>query len=218
MTSNKYKIHKKLAFTFKNKSVQRRGLHIAGGIFIGYYFLPPFLPYDIPRTIILYAIIPLVISIELYRWNVREHRLRHLLRDYEKSRPASFSYFAVGSIILLLYFPQYISIPCILSAAICDPIIGITKQKNKQFIGYLTGFLLSSILFILAWNSTTPSIGLTAAMIGASTSMISEYKSSFYIDDDFLMQILPAIVLFIFAYVLKTCSLPLPAQLISSLL
>jgi len=218
MTGNKYKIHKTLLFTFENKSLQRRGLHLAGSLFIGYYFLPTLLPYDIPRTIILYAIIPLIISIELYRWNNREHRLNNLLRDYEKSRPASFSYFAIGSIILLLYFPQYISIPCILSTAFCDPIIGITKQKNKPFIGYLTGFFLSSILFILAWNSTTTTIGLTAAMIGASTSMISEHKSSFYIDDDFLMQILPAIILVIFAYVLTTCSLPLPSQLISSLL
>jgi len=218
MTGNKHKINKTQPLILKSKSLQRRGLHIAGSIFIGYYFLPSLLPYNIPRTIILYAIIPLVIGIELYRWNNREHQLNNLLRDYEKSRPASFSYFAIGSIILLLYFPQYISIPCILSTAFCDPIIGITKQKNKQFIGYLTGFFLSSILFNLAWNSTTMTISLTAAMIGASSSMIAEYKSSFYIDDDFLMQLLPAILLIIFAYVLTTFSLPLPSQLISSLL
>lgn len=217
MINNKHKLNNKKPSIRTNKSVQRRGLHIAGSIFIGYYFLPTLLPYHLPRTIILYAIIPLIIGIEFSRYNVHEHRLHTLLRDYEKSRPASFSYFAIGSILLLLYFPQFISIPCILSTAICDPIIGICKQKNKRFIGYLTGFVLSCSFFILAWSSTTTWISLTAAIIGASSSMIAEYKSSFYIDDDFLMQILPAIILVIFTFILTTFSLPVPDHLISSL-
>jgi len=201
----------------RNKSLQRRILHMAGAIFIGYYFLPRSLPFNIPRTIVLYAIIPVVLAIELYRWNVREHRLNDLLREYEHSRPASFSYFAIGSILLLLFFPQYISIPCILSTAFCDPIIGEFKQKNKRFIGYLLGFIISILFFILAWSSTKPWITISAAFIGAGSSMISEHKSTFYIDDDLLMQLVPALLLLLFTFLLTTLSFQLPDQLISSL-
>ncbi len=208
---------KKRLTSQRNKSIQRRILHMAGAIFIGYYFLPRSLPFNIPRIIVLYAIIPLVLAIELYRWNVREHRLNDLLREYEHSRPASFSYFAIGSILLLLFFPQYISIPCILSTAFCDPIIGEFKQKNNRFIGYLLGFIISILFFSLAWTSIKPWITISAAFIGAGSSMISEHKSTFYIDDDFLMQLVPALLLLLFTFLLTTLSIPLPDQLISSL-
>jgi dolichol kinase len=217
MINLKKRTDKKRLPSQRNKSIQRRILHIAGALFVGYYFLPHSLPFNIPRTIVLYAIIPLVLAIELYRWNVHEHRLNGLLRDYEHSRPASFSYFAIASILLLLFFPQYISIPCILSTAFCDPIIGEFKQKNKRIIGYLLGFIISILFFILAWSSTKPEIMITAALIGAGSTMISEHKSSFYIDDDFLMQLVPAVLLLLFTFLLTTLSFPLPDQLISSL-
>lgn len=203
---------------FKKRTVQRRLLHLAGSLFIIYYFIPEKIVYTISKQWILLIIGLLVLIIEVHRQKTKKtHPLDPLLRDYENKRPASFSYFAIGSIILIYFFPQYITIPCILSTALCDPLIGILKQKNKKIIGYFIGFCISFIIFIGSWITTKHWISLFASGLGAGTLIIAEHSSNAVVDDDFLMQILPAITLFLFSYLLSNISLPLPNQLIYAL-
>lgn len=209
---------KQSSIMFKKRTVQRRILHLAGSLFIGYYFIPDQIIYNINKQWILFAIGFLILIIEIHRQHTKKaHALDPLLRDYENNRPASFSYFAIGSIILLSFFPQYITIPCILSTAICDPIIGILKQSNKKFIGYVIGFSISFIIFISSWFSTNIEIWILASFLAAGTLIFAEYSSNSLIDDDFLMQILPAIILFLFSYLLSNIGLSLPNQLIYAL-
>lgn len=200
---------------FMKRIVQRRVLHLAGSLFIGYYFIPEQIIYNISKQWILFAIGLLVLTIEVHRQKTKKaHALDPLLREYENNRPASFSYFAIGSIILLSFFPQYITIPCILSTAICDPFIGILKQKNKKIFGYFIGFSISYLIFMGSWVPTKYWISLFASGIGAGTLILAEYGSNALLDDDFLMQLLPAIFLFLFSYLLSNTGLALPTQLI----
>lgn len=197
------------------KNIQRRILHILGCAFIAYYFFPEITVYSISKSYILLIVLLIIFVIELKRiQSNRSHILDSLIREYENNRPASYTYFAFGSILLLLIFPQYITIPCILSAAFCDPITGILKQKNKKLTGIFIGFIISFIIFSIVWSSTPIWIMFIASLSGASSLIYAENISSFYIDDDFLMQVLPALFLSLFTFVLIFFSLPVPNKII----
>jgi hypothetical protein len=188
-----------------NKLFQRRALHIAGSAFIGYYLIPEMLPYSINKQWLLVGIILLISGIELFRKkSAHPTKLDPLLRDHELKRPPSYVYFALGSIILIFTVPQYISIPCILSTAFCDPIIGEMKRRKNRFIGYIIGFFLSLIIFGVIWHSASLILAFTIPVIGASSLIFAEYISTPLLDDDLLMQIVPAILLFIFILLLSS--------------
>ncbi len=202
-----------------NKLFQRRALHIAGIAFIGYYLIPEMLPYSISKQWLLVGIILLISGIELFRKkSARPTKLDPLLREHELKRPPSYVYFALGSIILIVTVPQYISIPCILSTAFCDPVIGEMKRKKNPFIGYIIGFFLSLIIFGVIWHSVSPILVITISIIGSSSLIFAEYISTPLLDDDLLMQIIPAILLFIFILLLSSIfPVSLPNEIIHPL-
>ena len=206
---------KEKLFILENRTMQRRILHLGGSLFVGYYFLPETVLGSLHKEWILFGILLLALSIELYRKNTdHSPKINVLLRSYEHFRPASYFYFVIGSILLLVFFPQYISIPCILSAAICDPLIGEMRQRNNEHFGYYIGFLICFSFFMISWQSATFLIALIASFIGASSLVFAEYISYDWIDDDFLMQILPASLLFLLTQILLFMSVSLPTQLI----
>jgi hypothetical protein len=208
-------MNERLVHTHNQYSIQRRLFHFAGSVFIGFYFIPEFLPYSIHKTWILVLILLLVGSIELYRsYSCKMHKIEPLLRDYERIRPASYGYFCLGAIILLAYFPQFIAIPCILSAGICDPIIGIMKQKNRKRVGLIIGFLLSFLFFYICWQDMIFWISILAAFFGAITVIFAEQASTLWVDDDLLMQITPGIILFIFVISIEKFSFLPPTDII----
>ncbi len=208
-------MEKKLVQSHNHFSVQRRLLHFAGSLFLSYYLIPEFLPYSINKTWILILILLLVGSIELYRsHSYKIHKIEPLLREYEQIRPASYGYFSLGAIILLAYFPQYIAIPCILSAAICDPLIGILKQKRRKKVGFILGFFISFIFFYFCWQDTSIWISFVASILGASMVIFAEQASTVWLDDDLLMQIIPGIVLFFFLMIIEKFSILPPTDII----
>jgi len=208
-------MEKKSVNTIYQYSIKRRLLHFAGSLFIGYYLIPEFLPYSIHKTWILIAILLLVGTIELYRsYSFKIHKIEPLLREYERIRPASYGYFSLGAIILLAYFPQYIAIPIILSAAICDPLMGIMRRQKKKRIGFIIGFFISFIFFYFCWLDTIFWINIAASLLGAATVIFAERASNLWLDDDLLMQIIPAIVLFFFLIIIEKISVLPPTDII----
>lgn len=207
-----------LTLFLKDRTIQRRLLHVAGSSFIGYYFIPRILPYGLDKTWLLVGILSCVGILEIYRWFSKQSlSLSELLRSYEEKRPASYGYFTLGSVVLLGFFPQFITIPCILSAAVCDPIIGFLRQKNSSTHGFLIAFIISFSFFFLAWKITQVWIAILASFLGAITVLFAEHKSTLWLDDDFLMQIVPAMVLSLFTILIKISNLSLPEKLIYAL-
>lgn len=202
----------------KDKTIHRRVLHLAGSSFVGYYFIPNTLPYGIDRTWVLVIILSCVGFLEWYRWfSDRTNTINHLLRPYEQKRPASYSYFTLGSVILLAFFPQFISIPCILSTAVCDPLIGFLKHKQSKQLGFNISFFISFIFFFFVWRTSLLWIAIFASILGSIFVHLAERYSTIWLDDDFLMQILPSLLLYIIALLIKMNDSPLPEQIIYAL-
>ncbi len=119
------------------------------------------------------------------------------LRMYEKKRVSSYLYFGIAVFILLLFFPQQIAIPCILCASIADPIMGETRQRFGEKKVYMVGFLVCMLFFLVSWYKAEVWVALLISLVGASFAVIGETKKIKWLDDDFMIQILPAFVLLI---------------------
>jgi len=107
-------------------------------------------------------------------------------------------YFGLGAMILFLFFPEHIAIPCILCASITDPIMGEIRNHYSKNSALFAGFLVSFFFFAMFLIQAPINILIPIAGIGAISTIIAEHYAGFWIDDDFLMQILPAIMILTF--------------------
>jgi dolichol kinase len=176
----------------------RRAFHAFGASFLLYYILPDvywinFLKEWVPPLIVI-----IVIFLEVLRITGKissDHFFG--LRMYEKKRVGSYVFFGVAILILLRFFPQQIAIPCILCATLGDPIIGeIRRRFNSNYV-YLIGFFICMYFFIITWFKADIFLILLVSVVGGLGAIIGETKKFWWLDDDFMIQMIPAILLLI---------------------
>jgi dolichol kinase len=194
----------------------RRGFHTFAASFLIYYSLPNeqwinALKFYIPVVIVLFASF-----LEYFRIKGIINRGHFFgLRTYEEKRPAGYLYFGVATLFLLLFFPQQIAIPCILCACFSDPIIGELRYRMGIKETYIIGFFVCVFFFSVTWFNADIWILLLVSIIGGTGAIIGEAKKFWLIDDDFMIQILPAILILILWQGLKLTGLDiLPAEII----
>ena len=176
----------------------RRVFHTFGASFLLYYMLPDidlinYLKFWFPIGVLVFIII-----LEYLRISGKLNSNHFFgLRLYEKKRVSSYLYFGVAVFILLFFFPQQIAIPCILCASIADPIMGEVRQRFGEKMVYLVGFLVCMLFFLITWYKAGVWIALLISVIGAAAAVIGETKKLKLLDDDFMIQMLPAAVLLI---------------------
>ncbi len=194
----------------------RRVFHTFASCFLIYYLLPDDPWSTLLKILIAVGIVLFVIIVEYLRIKGIIHSSNFFgLRIYEEKRPASYVYFGVALLILLVFFPQQIAIPCILCACFSDPIIGEIRHRLGKKEAYIGGFLICMFFFLITWHTVDISILLPISILGASAAVIGEAKKFWLIDDDFMIQMLPAVILFLLWQVLLFGGMNiLPAELI----
>lgn len=174
----------------------RRAFHAFGASLLFYYMLPDLDWINLLKFWIPPAILVIAIVLETLRLNgivSSDHFFG--LRMYEKERVGSYVFFAVAILILLRFFPQPIAIPCILCACLSDPIMGEIRHRFGMSYTYIFGFLISMLLFLVAWYKADFRLLILASVVGAFGAVIGETKKFWWLDDDFMIQMLPAILL-----------------------
>ncbi len=174
----------------------RRGVHAFGAVFLIYYILPDIDWINVTKKLVVVLLVTIFAIIEFMR--IRNLIKKHFLfglRNYEYSRFGSYIYFGIGAVLLLLFFPQQISIPCLLSAAFVDPLVGELRRKISKISSYTLGFLSSFFLFLMVWYNAILPFPIIIPIVGASGVILGEVKKYRWIDDDFLMQIIPALAI-----------------------
>lgn len=176
----------------------RRVFHTFGASFLVYYMLPDvewinLLKFWIPLLIVTFAFVLEYLRIK------RKINSSHFfgLRMYEKNRVGSYLFFGVAILILLLFFPQQIAIPCILCACLADPIIGEVRYHFGRKEAYIIGFSVCMFFFVVTWYKASIWIVLLASIVGAAGAVIGETKKFWWLDDDFMIQMVPAVLLLI---------------------
>jgi len=182
----------------------RRLAHVSGSAIISYYMLPDEGWIGLTKKLVVIFSVLLIIAVDVRRIRRRDIKIS-CLRDYEERRIGGYVYFGMGSAILLLFFPQQISIPCIVSTSLADPLAG-EMRKLGLIPASVSSMLLSFFIFFSTWLSSP--IALQIAVLGALSTTASEFVKSRYIDDDLLMQIVPAILMYIVYFYLGKEILP----------
>lgn len=174
----------------------RRIFHTFAASFLFYYLLPDQEWFNLGKIILPIIIISFMIIVEYRRiQGVFNHQRFFGLRYYEKKRPGSYLYFGVALLFLLLLFPQQIAIPCILCASFSDPIIGESRFYFGKKKAYVIGFFISMFFFLMTWYRMDWWIVILVSTLGATAAVMGEAKKLKLIDDDFLVQMFPAILL-----------------------
>jgi dolichol kinase len=177
----------------------RRVFHTFAASFLFYYLLPDEEWINVIKIIVPIILVVCLIVIEYHRLRgALDHQRFFGLRNYEKKRPASYLYFGIAVLLLFLLFPQQIAIPCILCASFTDPIIGETRYHLGKKKAYLIGFIISLFFFFITWYRAEWWILILVSLIGATGALAGEAKKLRYIDDDFMIQMLPALLLLLF--------------------
>jgi len=176
----------------------RRVFHTFAASFLFYYLLPDEELMNTIKIVVPILIVFCMIVIEYRRLRgTLDHQRFFGLRSYEKKQPASYLYFGIAVVLLFLLFPQQIAIPCILCASFTDPIMGETRHYFGKTKAYAIGFIVSLFFFCITWYRADWWILLLVSVIGAAGALIGEAKKLRLIDDDFMIQILPAILLLV---------------------
>lgn len=194
----------------------RRVFHAFGTSFLFYYLLPD----DIDWIVFLKNWIPpllvvLVIVLEVLRLKgmiSSDHFFG--LRMYERNRVGSYVFFGIGVLILLRFFPQQIAVPCILCACLGDPVIGEIRNRYGEKYVYILGFLICMFFFMISWVKTDIYLMLVVSVVGGLGAVIGETQKFWWLDDDFMIQILPAVLLLLIWFAAGYFGFTLPEDLI----
>ncbi len=193
----------------------RRVFHAFGACFLFYYLLP-----DVDWINLLKFWVPFLILVSLVI--VEFLRIKGMvssnhffgLRMYERTRVGSYLFFGVALVTLLLFFPQQIAIPCILCASIGDPVIGEMRSRFGRKSAYVVGFFVCMLFFVVAWYKADFGVMFFVSIVGAFGAVAGEAKKLWWIDDDFMIQMVPAILLLIIWLSASYVGFSLPGEII----
>ena len=174
----------------------RRAIHAFSAIFLVYYIFPDVYWITVTKKCVVILTVAVFAVFEVMRIRkLIKNRKIFGLREYEENRFGSYLYFGIGAAILLLFFPQQIAIPSILGAAFVDPAIGELRGKTGKMTAYIAGFTLSLFFFSFTWFNAPFPFPFIAPVIGASGAVVGEIKKFRWVDDDLLIQLIPAVLL-----------------------
>ncbi len=172
----------------------RRIIHSLTWIVLVYYLLPEQIFGYYKRSLL----IILVVSILAFE-GLRLYNEWHIfgMRDYEKKQIAAYAWAAMAAGIALVLFPMHLNVVCFIGMGVVDPLIGELKYHAPQFYPYVPliawGVIATVILYI--FTPYTFALILLLSITGSLTAISAEYPS-IIIDDDFLMVMIPLIVLY----------------------
>jgi hypothetical protein len=195
----------------------RRVLHILFAVVIIYYLLPQTI-FGIPRYyyfVLVIFLLPLVAEII----RIRSKTIFYGLHEHEGDHVASYVWFTTGATILILFFPQQIAAPCIVVTALGDPVIGLTKPYRRRVLFAISFIIILFVFLIFQYDILVAIFAAAIAFIAESFEFkirvrlrsnifwsrsrhkFSKYRRFFDFlfrtDDDFMMQIIPAVALLI---------------------
>lgn len=179
----------------KKEVVLRRGAHASMALAPLYYALPVNLPFlGIHRWSVVVAFFSAIMVFEAFRlWKGITFMG---LRPHEKGQIASFAWAAAGITAVLWLCPHDIASAALIGMAFVDPLAGELRRAGVHDRVTLVSTLLIyfglCIAVLLVWDMRSALESLLLSVVAAFLAVASERIKTPYIDDDFLMSVVPA--------------------------
>ncbi len=173
----------------------RRVFHLVSPVFLLYYWIPEDLgATGIRREAILLLAVGTVLSVDIARIALRIPVFG--LRKYEAGRVSAYAWGTIGLALGFAFFPSVLVIPAFCGMAWIDPLCAWARATGRYpwlpAIGYAAVF--ASLLWITG-SGLSPLAILALTAIATPVALLAEYGDFRFVDDDFLMTIVPLIVL-----------------------
>lgn len=176
------------------RAVWRRIFHVAVSASVLYWWLPdPLLPMGIARRDFVIGGMLVLTALEAVR--LARGAIVFPMREYERRRLGGHYWLVLGCAVALLLFEQRFAMITILGATLVDPWIGETKKSRGSKWAIMTGFAMwcaiAAICIILVPLPTK----LELVPLGAAFAVGAEAAKVRFIDDNFLMIVVPLVAL-----------------------
>lgn len=184
--------------------VVRRLIHCLMALAPAYYLVPVDVPIiGVRRWVLLIAFFAAIAAVEAIR--LPKGILFLGMRPHEKNQIASFAWAAAGVTATLWLFPHYIATGAIVGWALVDPLAGelrsrgVRTRSNTALSSLVYFAICGTILLLASSRSVTPLLIL--AVVGTLAAVASEQFKNAYVDDDFLMLVVPGLAMTLLALV-----------------
>ncbi len=167
----------------------RRLVHLSAPLFLVYYWIPDEV-YGASKEIGLLLVLALILVFEAVRlwrgWTFLG------LRDYEARRISAFAWASVGLTFTFLFFPLELATPAVTGMAFTDPLIGELRRRKSALypllpIAFYFLLVLAIFIVLMGWGWQV----LIASIVGTFLAITVERIRTKYVDDDFLMMVVP---------------------------
>jgi hypothetical protein len=182
----------------------RRLFHLTGAFYLVYYILPEEL---IPGFFKWYGVVILVFAaliVEVIR--IKTKKIVYGMRKYERRQISAYAWFAMGMGLALLLFPMIFVVPVVIGMAAIDPLIGEIRFRKKELYPIVPFIFYGIIMFVCLFLFSDMAIWILVlfTIVGTFCAIYAESWNFKAIDDDFLMIVVPLMVLFALDYLLFT--------------
>lgn len=186
----------------KREVIVRRGAHMSMALAPLYYALPVNLPYlGIHRWSVVVVFFSAIMIFEVYR--LRKGITFFGLRPHEKRQIASFAWAVAGVAAVLWLCPHDIASAALIGMALVDPLAGEMRLAGVRDMTTVAStvlvYLVLCIVVLLAWDMRSAIDSLLLAALASFLAVGSERMKTPYVDDDFLMAVVPAAAMTVLA-------------------
>jgi len=198
--SKSYVLHQSLGVArsdapMNREALVRRAVHASIALAPLYYVIPLNLPVcGWHRWTLVVMFFAGIMLFEAYR--LRRGMTFLGLRPHEKGQIASFAWAAAGITAVLWLCPHDIAAAALVGMALVDPVAGEMRRagygrRATVPLSIAMYFCLAASVLVL-WDLRADSIGFVLAAVAAVLAVASESVKVRYVDDDFLMSVVPA--------------------------
>ncbi len=176
--------------------VLRRLVHVSAPVFLVYYYLPdPVFPGLFGKQPGLFLFLALILVIEALRLYFSPNIIG--MRDYENHRISAAAWTALALTFALAFFPIEIALPVVLGMGWIDPLMGIMRARKSKYYPLVPVVLYFTLMIVpLTYFFGLTPVVMIASIVATFLGIESELKKNWYIDDDFLMIVVPLLSLF----------------------
>jgi hypothetical protein len=176
------------------RAILRRIVHLSTPLFLVYYLLPsPLWPGGPSREVGLLLALVATLAFELARLllNIRVPGMR----PYEAEQISAAAWAGIALTFSFLFFPIEFTAPVIFGMALVDPVISVVR-RTKWYPWLPYTLHLAIMLAVLALLVPLDLRWAIAAAVASAAAIAAEGIKTSYVDDDFLLIVVPLLVLF----------------------